>query len=78
MELQRLQQYFADKGNMAGPLQIDGFMRVNDPQIFIGTNLARAYKEVDKWLSEPCILRLQQWEKYYETKKQINNENQSC
>jgi hypothetical protein len=64
-ELQRLEGYFAGKGNKAGPLQIDGFMTVNNPQVFIGTNLARAYKEVDKWLSEPCILRLQQLEKYY-------------
>lgn len=72
LELQRLESYFAGKTNIPEQITLEGFMKLNNPQVFIRTNFDRAHREIERNLSEPCIYRLQMLERFFENSSKDN------
>lgn len=64
IELNRLEELFKSIALPSAPISIGGFMKLNNIQTFIDTNINRANSDIASMASEPCIYRLQQLEAF--------------
>lgn len=72
LELNRLEELFKSIELPPAPISIGGFMKLNNIQTFIDTNINRANSDIASMASEPCIYRLLQLEVFLKT-GQIEN-----